>query len=171
MTMTALVDPFYEGAITNTAVISHPSLLEPVVVDAVAYITNDPVLQISKEASPDPVPSETELTYQIHVKNLGNLATGLVVTDVVPTGTVYVPDSASGNGQLVAGEVRWQTPLLAPGESRTYSFRVLVGIQDAVINQQYGVRAAEGVVALGDPVITPVDIRQWNVYLPEVRKE
>jgi uncharacterized repeat protein (TIGR01451 family) len=39
VTLTVRVDPGFQGAITNTAVISHTDLREEVVVDAVAYVT------------------------------------------------------------------------------------------------------------------------------------
>jgi uncharacterized repeat protein (TIGR01451 family) len=166
LTMTVRVDPFYEGAITNTAVISHPDLLTAVTVHAVAYITDDPVLRISKTAAPDPVASGSALAYTIKVLNLGQQATMLVVTDTIPAGTAYVPESATGNGVLQNDRLRWEFLDLQRGETRQLSFQVLVGRQETVVNDAYGVRSAEGAVAYGSPVVTQVTISGGDVYLP-----
>lgn len=170
ITLTVLVDDNYEGAITNTAEINHPSLLEPVTVQAVAYITDDPVLTISKQATPDPVEEGTELLYTIQVNNLGQQATQLVVTDTIPVNTTYVPGSASGNGQLVGDMIRWQVPVLESDKQRTFTFRVTVDDGEIITNELYGVRSAEGIVALGQPVMTPVFRRSTEIYLPIILK-
>jgi uncharacterized repeat protein (TIGR01451 family) len=171
ITLTVLVDDGYEGAITNTAVIDHPSLLEPVIVHAVAYITDDPVLQISKRASPDPVDAFVELLYTIKVVNLGQQASQLVVTDTIPVNTTYVPGSASAGGQLVGGMVRWQFSVLKPAEERILTFRVTVDDVEMIVNEFYGVRSAEGVMALGQPVTTLVNRQGSEVYLPFISKQ
>jgi uncharacterized repeat protein (TIGR01451 family) len=172
VTFTVLVDPDYQGPITNTAVISHPDLLNEVIVQAVAYITEKPVLRITKSASPDPVERDEELAYTIRIVNLGQQATGLVITDTVPTDTVYVPDSATGLGELVGDQVRWETPVLKPGESHIFEFRVTVGGDSEVaINDQYAVRCAEGVVSVGAPVTTDI-VRggEKRIYLPLIMR-
>lgn len=169
VTMSVQVDAGFKGAITNTAVISHPNLLESVVVDAVAYITDEPVLEIVKSAKPDPVEPGEELQYTIRVTNHGQQATGLVITDTVPANTTYVAGSASAGGQLVNGQVRWQWPVLGAGESHTFSFRVTVGTGKRVINEFYGVSSAEGVSDVGPPVITT--IKRNIVYLPAIFKQ
>jgi uncharacterized repeat protein (TIGR01451 family) len=158
VTFSVLVDPYYEGVVVNTAVISHPGLLSEVVVDAVAYITTKPVLQIVKSASPDPVKQGAELAYTVRVVNLGQQATGLVITDTIPSNTAYVPDSATAGGELVSDQVRWEIPELKPGEDSTVEFRVTVGSGLEVVNDRYGVRCAEGVVAVGEPVTTSIKI-------------
>ena len=170
ITLTVLVDDGYEGAITNTAVIEHPSLLEPVTVTAVAYITDDPVLQISKRATPNPVEVDGELLYTIQVVNLGQQASHLVVTDSIPANTTYIPSSASAGGQLSGDVLQWEFPVLESGEKRTFTFRVTVGNVDMVVNEFYGVRSVEGVVDLGEPLITLVNRRGGELYLPFVSK-
>jgi uncharacterized repeat protein (TIGR01451 family) len=165
VTVTVLVDENYEGPITNTAVITHPSLLSEVVMEAIAYITDEPVLQISKTDSPDPVEPGGELSYQITVINLGQQATELVITDTIPAGTEYVADSATAGGVLVGDYLQWETPVLAPGASYQVSFKVQVG-NNSVTNESYGVTCAEGVTAVGEPVIT--EIKLQGVYLPLV---
>lgn len=168
VTMTVLVDPGFEGPITNTAIISHPSLLQPVTVDAVAYITDDPVLEIDKTASPDPVRAGTELLYTIRLSNLGQQATDLFITDTIPSNGAYVDGSATGGGLLAGDELRWKIPVLDPGETRTFSFRVLVGGGIEIVNEHYGVTSAEGVGAVGSPVTTK--IRGGAMFLPIVHR-
>jgi uncharacterized repeat protein (TIGR01451 family) len=163
------VDPYYKGPITNTAIISHPDLLQEVVVHAVAYITDEPVLKIGKTATPSPVPSESELLYTIRVQNLGQQATGLEITDTIPADTTYVAGSAS-DGQLIGDEVSWDLLVLPPGKSKVYKFEVLVDRPREVVNDQYGVVSAEGASARGAPVITPVKIKGGTAYLPALFK-
>lgn len=169
ITFTVMVDPGYEGTVTNTAVITHSSLSAPVVVQAVAYITDDPVLQITKSASPDPVDYGGELLYTIQVTNLGQQATELEVVDTLPAGTTFVPYSASGNGQLVGNQVVWSFPVLKPGETQTLSFRVIVHAFQEVINAEYWVSCSEGVTTYGEPLVTRVNMR--NLYLPLISRK
>ena len=170
ITFTVLVDADFEGAITNTAIINHSSLNGDVVVKAVAYITNDPVLQITKSASPNPVRIDNELLYTIKVVNLGQQATLLEVWDLIPANTTYVVGSASTGGTLVDGEVRWQLPVLLPGTKQTLTFRVQVLEGAQVINSDYGITCAEGVRAVGETVITVVTREGFQVYLPLISR-
>ena len=107
ITFTVMVDDFFEGVVTNTATITHTSLKQDVVITAVAYITDKPVLRISKIATPDPVLVGNPLLYQIQVTNLGQQATLLVITDTIPANTSYIFGSASSGGQLVGDTVQW----------------------------------------------------------------
>ncbi len=158
ITFTVLVDPYFEGMLTNTVTIDHHSLLEPVQKTAVAYITDQPVLRISKTASPDPVAMGAELTYKIRVENLGQQATIIVLTDTLPANTAYVPGSATAGGQLQSDTLRWTTAVLAPGEARTFLFRTTVLGGMYVVNDHYRVSCAEGISAVGEPVVTRVDM-------------
>ncbi len=167
ITLTTLIDSDFQGAITNTAVISHPTLQEAVTVETVSYATDDPVLQISKSASPDPVNAGGILEYTIEVVNLGQDAHTLVVTDSIPVNTTYVAGSATAGGQVSAGIAQWEFSLLESGEKRTFTFRVTVsGSGSTVVNDQYGVRAAGGFMAMGAPVITDIGTRY--IYLPMI---
>ena len=168
ITLTVLVDPDYEGPVTNTATISHTSLLSPVIVEAVAYVTNRPVLFISKSASPDPVQTGAELAYTLRVVNAGQQATGLVITDVLPSNGEYVVGSATAGGQFASGQVRWEMPVLKPGEDSAFAFRVKVKGGSQIVNEQYAVSSAEGVTAAGSPVVT--SIAGGALYLPIIRK-
>lgn len=169
ITFTVLVDPYYEGPVTNTAVITHPSLATSVTVQAIAYITDDPVLFITKVANPDPVAYGDELEYTVSVLNAGRDATGLVITDVIPASTTYVTGSATANGQLLSGTVRWNLSVLETTSSFSFKFRVKVNTILPIVNSQYAVRSAEGASATGVPVVTQVLVRNRR-YLPLVRK-
>jgi uncharacterized repeat protein (TIGR01451 family) len=124
------------------------------------------VLKISKQDYPDPVRSGGEILYTIRVENVGQQATNVVVTDTIPAHTAYVQGSATGGAELSSGVLRWEFAYLAPGETRTFSFRVqaLSGLK--VVNDRYGATCAEGVSVLGAPVIT--DIVLFWLYLPMV---
>ena len=170
ITFTVEVDPFFEGAITNTATITHSSLSDDVVREAVTYVTDDPVLQITKVATPSPVSQGGELQYTIRVTNLGQQASELVVTDLLPANTTYVEGSASGGGQLVGGEIVWNLPVLLATEHVYLTFRVTVLEGEEVVNAVYGVTCAEGVTAEGEPVITPVVTSATRIYLPVIQR-
>jgi uncharacterized repeat protein (TIGR01451 family) len=167
VTFTVLVDPYYFGPLTNTAIISHAGLLAPVVVEAGAFaVAEHPLLQISKSARPHQVEPGGELTYTIRLANLGLPATGLIITDVIPANTEYVPGSATGGGDLVGDLVRWQIPALGSLEPQSVGFRVTVDGGFRVVNGAYAIRSADGAVAVGTPVITRIDHGTAPTYLP-----
>jgi len=167
ITYTAVVDDFFEGVLTNTATITHTSLKQDVVVEAIAYITDKPVLRISKTATPDPVWVGNPLLYQIQVTNLGQQATLLVVTDTIPANTSYIFGSASSGGQLIENDVvQWYLPVLNPGETLKLTFQVTVNSGNVVINDNYAVLCDEGVFAYGEPVVTRVRYLIRKMSLP-----
>jgi uncharacterized repeat protein (TIGR01451 family) len=168
VTATVLVDADYRGLITNTAFISHTDLAREVVVDALAYITDEPVLAITKRASANTVERGAELEYTIRVWNVGQLATGLVITDLIPAGTEYVPDSASAGGTLAAGTLHWEANVLETSQQSEFSFRVTVQGGGEIVNDQYAVVSSEGIRATGPPVITQV--KGGSIYLPLVMR-
>ncbi len=167
LTGSVLVDEDYSGTLTNTVVISHRSLLAPVVRHAIAYITARPLLFIEKSATPDPVDLGELLTYRLRVTNLGQQATGLVVTDVLPTNVEFA--GATGDGKLFNDTLRWEWTLQESGEKVEVSYQVTVVQGMEVVNERYGVRSAEGVGALGPPVVTKVG-RGGIIFLPLVVK-
>ncbi len=164
ITLTVLVDDDFSGVLTNTAVISHSTLSEAVVVEALAYVTEKPVLQISKIAKVIQLGRERQIQYTIHAKNMGQEATGLVVTDTIPAGTTYMAGSASAGGRLAGDQVRWEFPVLASGETRVLTFRVKAGRFGTIVNSDYAVKSAEGEWARGLPVA--VQLRLGGAYLP-----
>jgi len=169
ITFTALVDDFFEGVLTNTATITHTSLKQPVDVTAVAYITDKPVLRISKIATPDPVMVGGSLLYQIQVTNLGQQATRLVVTDTIPAHTSYIFGTASSGGLVTDNVIQWNLPVLDSGETLNLTFQVTVQGGLEIINNNYEVSCDEGVFAYGEPVITRVKY-PGQVLLPIVFK-
>jgi uncharacterized repeat protein (TIGR01451 family) len=166
ITATVLVDEDFSGVLTNTAVISHPTLLNEVTVEAVAYVTDRPILGISKRATFIQAQPDEQLQYAIEVVNNGQEAVGLVVTDTIPAKTTYVAGSASGSGQLTGDEVRWEFPVLAPGEKRILTFRVTVDGPGQIVNDDYAVRSAGGGSAYGAPVVVGVEESGGDVFLP-----
>ena len=168
ITFTTLVDDFFEGVLTNTATITHTSLKQPVDVTAVAYITDKPVLAIAKIATPDPVLVGSSLLYQIHVTNLGQQATRLVVTDTIPVNTSYILGSSSSGGQVSGDVIQWSLPVLDPGKTLNLTFQVNVQGGFKIVNDRYAVRCDEGVFAYGEPVSTRVKYLTRPLLLPIV---
>ena len=171
ITFTVMVDDFFEGVVTNTATITHTSLKQAVVETAVAYITDKPVLHISKTATPDPVMAGNPLLYQIQVTNLGKQATLLVITDTIPANTSYIFGSASSGGQVVGGAIQWILPVLNPGETLNLTFQVTIRGGNEIINNGYAVRCDEGVFAYGKPVTIRVRYPMRKVLLPLAFKD
>jgi len=170
VTLSVLVDEDYQGPLTNTAVISSPDLLNPVDVHAVAYVTEKPVLEITKQASQDEVEKGETIEYTIRVVNRGQDATALVITDTVPENTTYVPDSATAGGELREGDVLWEVSTLALDQQRELRFAVTVTQQSGeVVNDRYSVVCDEGVVAEGEPVVTEI-VGGSEIYLPFVMR-
>jgi uncharacterized repeat protein (TIGR01451 family) len=169
ITLTTLVDEDYEGPVTNTATITHADLLKEIDVTAVAYVTYEPVLEVTKRALRNTVKRGETLRYTVRVTNRGQQATELVVTDTLPLGTEYVPGSG---GKLVGDEVQWTASTLEPAESREFGFAVTVtqGSGVEVVNERYGVTCDEGVTALGEPVITKIG-GGGRIYLPLVLQQ
>ncbi len=159
ITFSVLVDSDFSGVLTNTATITHTSLRAPVKISVLAYITDQPVLNLSKSAAPDPVSLGGELLYTLHVQNLGQQATVLVLTDTVPANTSFVLGSATAGGQPVGDLMHWVFPLLEPGETRNFSFRVKVLGGTGVLNDSYRVSSSEGASATGAPVYTRLNQR------------
>ncbi len=170
ITFTALVDADFTGILTNTAVITHDSLQAPVSISGVAYITDEPILLISKTATPSPVSSGEDLLYTIQITNMGQQATHLKITDPLPSNVTYVPGSASNGGALEAGSLNWDLLLLKSGESRQLTFRVTVGKGKEVVNQDYTVTCAEGASATGAPVVTPILGGNKGIFLPLIMR-
>ena len=171
ITFTVLVDPDFEGTITNTAVISHASLSQDVTVSAVANITDKPILHISKQATPDSVERGDEIQYTILVQNSGQQATGLTIVDKLPENTIFVPSSANLSGQLSGDQVQWIWPILGQNESKIFSFRVTVDGDSDIVNDEYFVSSVDGVTAWGSPVTTIVRSEPEGLYLPMILKQ
>jgi uncharacterized repeat protein (TIGR01451 family) len=168
LTLTVVADPWYKGGVTNTAVITHASLSAPVTVTAEAWITDEPVLRLTKLDSPDPVAWGGELRYTLYLRNLGQMATNLVLSDTVPAYTSYVPGSATRGGTPVGDAVVWDLAEIDAASTEVFSFRVLVEGGEVLLNDAYSASCEEGVWAYGPPVETRVI--GGNVFLPVVFK-
>jgi hypothetical protein len=92
-----------------------------------------------------------------------------VIRDTVPDNSSYVPGSASGNGQLVGDDVVWRLAALGYNDEASFTFRVVAGEGQRIINDQYQVSSAEGAVAFGSPVVTRMS-GPGEVYIPVVLK-
>jgi uncharacterized repeat protein (TIGR01451 family) len=88
-------------------------------------LTRSADLSVTKSDGADPVVAGHQLTYTLVVANDGpSDASGVVVTDPVPTGTTFV--SADNGGGESAGTVTWNLGVLAAGDSATLHVTVSV---------------------------------------------
>src|SRR5439155_764372 len=89
-------------------------------------VTSDPILTISKSDGPDPAVAGTDdITYTISYSNIGNAnATGVVITDTVPSGTTFV--SATAGGSLSGGVITWNIGAVGTGASGSVQLVVKV---------------------------------------------
>jgi len=120
------------------------------------------------------------LTYTLAVTNTGTgLATGIVITDVVPEYTSLVTESLAGSEGVYSGTapgstITWTTGIsLSLGEELTRTFMILVdsGLTDSVsITNTSHVSSTAGVGAKSDlvvPVASSVSgPGSTKVYLP-----
>ncbi len=74
------------------------------------------------------------LTYTV-TATVPEAATSVTITDVVPTGTAYVQDSATQGGTYKNGTITWKTGSMAAGETFTAEFKVTVP-DDAAIGTE-----------------------------------
>ena len=65
------VSPTFEGVVTDQAAISHASMASPLLLSAEATVTDDPLFEISKGASPDIPGPNKPLTYTLSITNRG----------------------------------------------------------------------------------------------------
>lgn len=79
------------------------------------------------KSAPATINNGQQMTYTLTVSNTGAVtATGIVVTDPLPTGTTYVAGSASNGGSVVNGVVTYPIFSLNPGATTTRTFAVNV---------------------------------------------
>jgi uncharacterized repeat protein (TIGR01451 family) len=105
-------------------------------------------LSIDKTASPNPVVAGNTLTYTLTVSNAGpSDATGVVVTDPLPSGTTFV--SASNGGTLVGSTVTWTIASIAAGSS--VSLSLVVEVDEDVEGSLSNTATVDSLVADPDP--------------------
>ena len=128
--------------------------------------TTIPALQVRATDSGSPVGPGSMLTYEVTVKNSGNItATDVTISNPIPDNTTFV--SAEGGGTLVGDNVEW-SGLTAPvggananggfdPGSLTVTFTVqitssgVVTTGDQIVNDGIQVTSAEGPGATGSP--------------------
>lgn len=122
--------------------------------DGVVVVTTevgDPLLQISK-SGPATAFIGKPIVYTLWVTNTGTLvATGLVITDVVPVGATYVE-----GGTFEDGVVSWTVSSLEPAQSVSRQFTVRSDTARTVINDTYGVSADGDLTMPGMRIVTTV---------------
>ncbi|HXU10682.1 MAG TPA: hypothetical protein VN898_01845, partial [Candidatus Binatia bacterium] len=122
-------------------------------------VTSAPVMNISKTDAPDPVAAGSNITYTISYSNTGNMnATGVVITDTIPTNTSFV--SATGGGTLAAGVVTWNIGNVAAGASSSVQLVVAVTSPLAngtvITNGTYSIDSTQTAPTSGAAVTTTV---------------
>jgi uncharacterized repeat protein (TIGR01451 family) len=119
-----------------------------------------PALVVSKSDSGKPVGPGSTIDYTITVRNVGNAAaTGVSVTDPVPSRTTFV--SAGSGGYLGGRTVHWDNKTVPAGGSitLTYSVRIdanLPASVTAITNDGIVVKTSSGPVATGSPHTTAI---------------
>jgi uncharacterized repeat protein (TIGR01451 family) len=122
--------------------------------------TARPALVVSKADSGKPVGPGSTIDYTITVRNIGNAAaTGVSVTDPVPSHTTFV--SAGSGGYLGGNTVLWDNKTIPVGGSftLTYSAKIdanLPGSVTAIVNDGIVVKTATGPAATGSPHTTKI---------------
>lgn len=126
-----------------------------------------PALSIAKSGPSEAEPGES-ITYTIALTNTGSaVASGLVITDVLPVGAAFI--AASDGGVPVDGMVSWSVSSLPDGGSLTRTFTVSAA--ETITNEDYGASCAEGVTVAGAiAVVTEISGEDGDheIYLPLV---
>lgn len=137
ITVNATVLPGTRGTITNSAnvISTDTSLTETITANNTGTVTTtlspEIDLAITKTDSVDPATAGSPLTYTITVTNSGpSTATGVNVTDNLPTGVTFTSGTSSqGTVTNAAGVVTGNIGTLAPGATATMT--IIVGVNAA----------------------------------------
>jgi uncharacterized repeat protein (TIGR01451 family) len=96
----------------------------------------------------------TPILYSLTVSNSGRLPVrDIELEDLFPANAVYVPNSASDNGQIVGTEGKklvWRIPALLPQETRTVTFKVRPSVAGIYLNAAH----AKGIDPDGQSVLS-----------------
>jgi uncharacterized repeat protein (TIGR01451 family) len=134
-------------------------------------VTQLPALEIGKNDDGLPVGPGSNLTYQITIKNYGNItATNVVITDPVPANTTFVAAGSGGSfdgtnvvfnlAEVAMPQAYTTDPStglgvgLAPGEATvTFTVQISTGLTtgDVITNDGYHLTSAEGASVSGSP--------------------
>ncbi|MGG4128187.1 hypothetical protein ABEW19_07950 [Paenibacillus illinoisensis] len=116
------------GSLLNRATVSYSSGAFTGISNSNSITTPvyQPIIAINKSASQTNATLGDQLAYTLVVTNSGNIAAQVTVTDTIPTGLTFVPNSVTVNGTARPGT----SPLtgitlgsLSPGASATVVFR------------------------------------------------
>jgi uncharacterized repeat protein (TIGR01451 family) len=130
-----------------------------------------PILTISKTA-PVTATTSQQITYTLTAANIGGeAATGVTVTDTLPSGATFV--QALNGGTLNGNQVVWSVGNL-PAQT-SMPLRFVVTAKQTVVNKNYSVTGSGGLTASGLPVTTTVQTSNGTpinalIYLPVVIK-
>ena len=135
----ATVDGGTAGStITNNAVLTSLDQTEDNAANNTGSANIDPVafdVSVVKSVSASNPEEGSEVTYTISVENTsGSAGTGIVITDIVPTGVTYVPGSINAPPGIVTDEnnpsttgLTWSIASLGAGVDVDLTFRAVVG--------------------------------------------
>jgi uncharacterized repeat protein (TIGR01451 family) len=87
------------------------------------------IITLLKTADKQTAISGDTITYTLTYTNDGaSPATNITVSDPIPSGTTYIPNSATSSGQYNTTEnkLTWNIPTLAVGANSTATFQVKV---------------------------------------------
>jgi uncharacterized repeat protein (TIGR01451 family) len=129
-----------------------------------AYLYLNPTALNIAKVGPPLSNAGAAITYTISItNNLPLNLTGLVLTDIIPAGAVYL-----SGGTLNGSVVSWTIPSLTSGQTISRQFAVTAA--STITNSDFQVTAVENYTATGLlPVVThPVTDRS---YLPLFRKK
>lgn len=98
----------------------------PIYAQAQTTVESAPVFALIKTDTPDPVKAGNVITYTISYGNIGNMnATDVTISDPIPSGTTYVPFSATAGGVFDGQKVVWNLGTLKVGTNDSVSFSVM----------------------------------------------
>jgi uncharacterized repeat protein (TIGR01451 family) len=124
---------------------------------------------VSKSASSSTVWASERLTYTLSLSHTSAItATGVIITDRLPSGTLLV--WASGGGNLSGAEVRWELGSISPTQQTQVQFAVQVQpvVSGTVItNDRYGLLSDQTMSLIGgSPVVVTAYSNSVTVFLP-----
>ena len=152
----------FSGNVQNQAVITQAMIAKPVTLTAQTVVTDDPILDITKESSPAKPGANKPLVYTLQVTNYGQPVSGLpiTVTDQVPASTTFLQPGPDGS--LKGNTVTWHRHVdLDLEESTSFTFSVTINdipSGTVIANTNYQVEAHDVGITHGELyTVTVVD--------------
>ena len=130
VTVDTLEDGVYSKAIAkNIAVVNGENVED----NNGGYEVQKPQIESSKVVDKVKAEHNEELTYTITVKNLSTIAADINITDLIPEGIEYIPNSITVNGKSVAdttnykdGKIIYTGTLTKQNETLTITYKVKI---------------------------------------------